>query len=232
MPERVRETDIGAPIVAYLEQQGWDVYQEVKAAYGDPIADVVGVMEHGRARVVWVVECKTTLGLAVLDQALGWLGFAHYVSVAVPPTPCRSRHRAVDYLLKQNGIGWLSVALHDPPWPPEVNELQAPRLHRKAYVRKLLDALNPAQKHLCPAGSTAGAWTPFRQTCDALAREAKAQPGITLKAAVDAIRTHYHSTQTARSCLVKWLGAGKVRGVEGRIEGGMWKLYPKESIHA
>jgi hypothetical protein len=75
------ETDIARPVVAWLQAQGWTVYQEVQ--HQGCVADIVAV----RGPLLWVIECKAQLGLAVLGQALGWQGHAHAISVAVMSDP-------------------------------------------------------------------------------------------------------------------------------------------------
>ena len=218
------ETEIGSQIVRYLEAEGWDVYQEVRAAYGDPVADIVGVCAQGTAKVVWVIECKLSLSLALLDQALGWVHFAHYVSIAIPRLKRGNKHRSAEVLLHDQGIGWLSV---DERPPVSVSELIKPVLHRKAYTRRLLDSLTDEQKHVCAAGSRGGGyWTPFAGTCQELARIAKQTPGISLKDAINSAGHHYRSSQTARTCIARALDMGWVKGVVGKKEGGKWCLYP------
>ena len=74
------EVELARPVVAWLRLQRWEVYQEVQMGNGGPVADIVARLGN----LYWVVECKTKFGLAVMDQAHGWLGYAHLVSVAVP----------------------------------------------------------------------------------------------------------------------------------------------------
>ena len=70
------ETALAARVVSWLEVQHFDVYQEVEHR-GD-VADIIAV----RAGLVWAIECKTTLSLAVMAQAARWQ--THYRSLAVP----------------------------------------------------------------------------------------------------------------------------------------------------
>lgn len=70
------------PLIRWLQDDGWDVYQEVETPSG--VADIVAKMSHGKLELVWVIEGKKTMGEAVLHQATHHLRHAHLVSVAVP----------------------------------------------------------------------------------------------------------------------------------------------------
>ncbi len=72
------EVELARPVVAWLGDLGWEVFQEVSA--GGSVADIVA----RRGPVLWVVEVKRSLGLSLLGQAHAWKRRAHRVSVAVP----------------------------------------------------------------------------------------------------------------------------------------------------
>lgn len=79
----MEERTLAAAVVAWLRAQHYTVYQEVQANSYDSIADIV-VDVNARA---WVIECKRSFGLAVLEDAYRWQGWgASRVSVAVPRT--------------------------------------------------------------------------------------------------------------------------------------------------
>ena len=89
---KVAETDVAKVVVAWLRNQHWDVHQEVApGGGGSPRADIVGV----QGRRLYVVEVKTAFSLAVVEQAMGWLRSAHYVSVAVPAWTVNGAGRGV-----------------------------------------------------------------------------------------------------------------------------------------
>lgn len=75
----MKETDLFQPVREWLEERGFEVYSEVQPGYGGPRADIVGSCKP----IVAVVELKTHLSLALMDQAVSWLGRAHYVYVVV-----------------------------------------------------------------------------------------------------------------------------------------------------
>jgi hypothetical protein len=65
------EAEIGEAVVAWLEAQHWDVYQEVKIYSG--IADIIAV----KGNLLWAIELKKSLTLKVMEQARGWRRPAH-----------------------------------------------------------------------------------------------------------------------------------------------------------
>ena len=146
--------------------------------------------------------------------------FAHRVYAAAP---CR-KPRIGDELFRDVGIGLLDVRLgtHHAWDPPRIVELvRSERWNTRPVA--LAGALRPEHKTHARAGEpTGGHWTPFRETCENLARAVAREPGITLKAAIAAIEHHYRSIAGARSSLATWIKAGKVPGV--RLDAG--KLYP------
>jgi len=222
------EEQLAAAVVAWLQDLKWTVYQEVQVARGDPIADIVAV----QGRLVWVVECKTTLSIALMAQAAKWRIYAHYVSVAVP-IPVRrpggrrirpNRGRAfAENILRDHGIGLIDIT-HGEPF-----ETIPPQLNRKPWVKQLRESLNERHLSYAPAGNAEGRrWTPFQETCDQIRREVRNTPGITLKELMGRITHHYSSSATARSCIAKWVQAGVIRGVRCERDGRIIRLYPQE----
>lgn len=220
------ETDLAPPVIAWLEEDGWEVFQEVVIYQGSPRADLVAT-KHG---LVWVLELKKTLSLDLLDQTAHWTRYAHYSSAVVPQSKKRySRNQLVFQICEWKGIGLLEVG---PPstWHnagPNVGKTVEPRLHRKAMVDKVRDALRPQHKDFAQAGNANGKfWSRFRQTCQDLARVVELSPGITMKQAIERIDHHYSSLSSARTSLALWIERGKVEHVKMRLEGGQTHLYP------
>lgn len=203
----------------------WDVYQEVQTYYSGPIADIVAV-QNG---VVWVVETKKTLSLALIEQGYKWTRDANYVSVAVP------RRRRGDYgfgaeVCKKYKLGVLSVA--DPSeYSHGVSEVWGPKLHRKAMTRYITDCLTPEHKTFAKAGTSTGKrYTPFQGTCITIKKAVESSPGMKLKELVESIDHHYSSSATARSCISKWAQQGIIEGVRCEKEGRFLRFYPDEGI--
>jgi hypothetical protein len=213
--EKMKETDLAKKVVEYLEDLQWDVYQEVQAhSYlGSACADIVAV----NGPVAWVIECKVTAGLRVIEQALRWKGHANMVSIAVPNSSWMAQNVCLKY-----GIGVLHVRKN----LLDVYEVERPHLIRKTSKR-LREKLRPEHKTI-PAGSAnGGQWTPFKETCRNVLRSVKHRPGISMKDLLKNTSTHYASPSSGRACLIRWLDAGVVPGVEIRRDGRNISLYPK-----
>lgn len=222
------ETDIARPVVAWLRDKLWDVHQEVCIGGGGPRADIVGV----QGRLLYVVEVKATLGLAVIEQAMGWRDHAHYVAVAVPrPRRVATGRRFAEQLCRERGIGVLHVGTHH----EAVTVEEQPRLSRSRlipqFVAQLRGVLCEETRSYAAAGNAESRyWSPFRATCEEIRRALGRRGPLTTRELVETIRHHYSSDSSARSTLPKWLDAGKIPGVES--DGGRpmrWRLAAKES---
>lgn len=220
------EQKIAEIVVAYLEALGAEVYQEVEVSGG--VADIVARV-HAE---IWIVEVKQTLRLSLIAQAMDRRRLAHRVYIAAPYT--RNVRDVID-ICDAVGIGLLEVHSGDLNSPhrwdqPKVNE----RVRARRWNRRPVDLaarLKPEHKTHAKAGAVnaAGRWTPFRDTCEQLARVVAAEPGVTLKAAIDRIKHHYSSRSSAVSSVAHWITRGKVAGV--RIEhtdGKPPTLFPVE----
>ena len=64
----MKETVLAEKVIAWLEDYGWDVYQEVQIFPAGEVCDIVAVQN----RIVWAIETKTTFCLAVIAQAEKW----------------------------------------------------------------------------------------------------------------------------------------------------------------
>lgn len=194
------EQALGATIVSHFTGLEWEVFQEVQTRQHGGIADIV--LRQGR--IVGVVECKRTLNLSVIEQAYEWLPYAHFVWTATWHSSPRGR--LVYKILKDNGIGWLSVYGNDDP-----RESVKPAFRRAPPNLQLLtDCLTEQRRHVGAAGSARGGhWTPFRHTGWELERIAKESPGILLKDALDSFKHHYSSTKSAMCNLPEWIDKGK-----------------------
>jgi hypothetical protein len=215
------EAELAAVVVAWLTALGADVYEEVELYRQGPRADIVA-----RVRAeLWIVETKTSMSLALIEQAMERRRFAHRIYIAAP----LYKARAGLALCQELGIGVLGVEVGlglDSP-----SEYDEPRVEMRAQSRRwnsrpvvLARKLEPEHKTHARAGAqTGGHWSPFRRTIERLAQEVAAHPGILLKAAVAGIEHHYRSNAGARTSLAAWIREGKVPGVV--IRDGA--LYPQ-----
>ena len=217
------EVELAKPLIAWLEDQRWEVYQEVQPQNCGYTADIVAVQNN----LVWIIEVKKTFGLTVMEQAHRWGGFGNYISVAVPVSKNMS---AGCYFLKQEGIGVLTIVKPNDYNAPRdcVFELLSPKLNRRINDA-MIKTLTPEHKVYAEAGNANGKrLTPFKQTCRKVWNVVKLKPGISMKELIDRIDTHYSSTACARSCLAQWIQAGKVGGVRAERNGRLLRLYPTE----
>lgn len=221
------EEQLAAAVVQWLRSEQWEVYQEVQICFGGAIADIVAVREP----VVWVIETKRTLSLDAIQQAEDWHGHAHLASVAVPKP--QSRRLAGQRVCRLVGVGLLYVIAPTDWCGSHCTEEQRSRFHRKAKAYRLRSALSDRHKDFAPAGNSRGRrWSPWRETCDRLARVVADSPGIILKDAVASIQTHYYSDASARSSLSRWMREGKIEGVLCERDGRFLRLYPDAEVEA
>lgn len=203
------EQDLAASVVGWLQAMHWEVYQEVTSR-GGPRCDIVAT----QGPLVWAIECKVSLGMAVLVQAMHWRGRANLVSVATTTHPTRGSRS----ILQELRIGALVVA-GERCWESEPAPLS--RLRRNDTRAPLRRALREEQKTFAPAGNAAGDyWTPFQATCKAVRDRIRGlEGGVELKLVVESINHHYASPKSARCHLARWIELGKVDGVRLRREG-------------
>ncbi|MEO1564192.1 MAG: DUF2161 family putative PD-(D/E)XK-type phosphodiesterase [Pseudomonadota bacterium] len=101
----MRETDLYAPVKAFLEGQGYKVKAEVKDC------DVVALRDEDPPLIV---ELKTSLNLTVVLQAVDRLAMSETVYLAVPSgvgPKGRRRKTQVTQLCRRIGIGFMLVDL-------------------------------------------------------------------------------------------------------------------------
>ena len=225
---KIKETALGKPIVAWLESEGWDVYQEVQP-HGGRVADIVAT----RSGILIVVELKTSLTFELLDQIIRWRSDAHQVYAAVPRA--RSDGRRMAYrVFGDHGVGVIEVD------KGAVNSIDngmglrscvrivtPPTLNRKAHVATIRDSLRPEHKTFALAGSARGGhFTEFKATCDRLRGYVTARPGATLKDAINEVNHHYTTDASARTHLAKLIMSGVVKGIRCEKAGKTLNLYP------
>lgn len=217
-PDFKSEEELASFVVPWLEQQNYEVFQEVQLYYGGRRADLVG----RRGSTIVVVEVKLSFGERVIAQSQWWSHEATFSLVAIP---AGRRHGLLEILCQHLGIGVLEVSRYE-----GVKQIVNPRMNR--HRSNHLDDLNDAQKFSGAAGNAKSEyWTPFRQTCSAIREYLKAHDGATLKDTMAAVRHHYQSAATARGSIRKWVDLGKVPGVRSELEDRQIHLYLSETGH-
>jgi hypothetical protein len=212
------EADLARAIISWLADQHWEIFQEVQVKRGGPRADIVA----RQGKLVWVVECKLTFGLSVLDQASYWLGRANLVSIA---TPWRDFGTFTKRAMSGIGLGALVGRSGRGGSQSAVVEVIRPRLFRKRSVP--WSHLAEEHKSFARAGNNRSAfWSPFKETCRKLRSTADEHPGILFRDVLRTIKTHYASVQSARSSLIKWINGGQIEGVKLVRDGRDLRLFP------
>ena len=200
------EQELAQAVVAWLAGRGWTVYQEVEVSRGGRRCDVVAV----RGDLLWAIECKTSIGFAVLEQAHGWLRHAQRVSAATG----RSRSAFAAQVARDYGIGWLVVGARR-----RVRE-RVPPAERARVSQRLRRRLVEEQRTFAPAGNArAQFWSPWKATVLEVQAWAAAHPGGTFAEMVSQVRHHYRTAATARSCLRQHISDGLVPGVRLERDG-------------
>ena len=187
----------------WLQEQHWDVYQEVQRY--SATADIVAI----QGPLVWVIECKTSLTIGVMLQATMWT--VHYRSVAVPSAK-HSKTRNAAYQVARNHfkVGVITVSPHSFAYSDTAIEevIAAPymREYRKSALT-LKDRLEPEHKTFAPAGSADGSkWTPYKRTIRDVRSFLEKNPGSTIRQIQEHITSgHYASPASCRGNLGKAL---------------------------
>jgi hypothetical protein len=221
----VKEVDLARHVVFFLQEFDWEVFQEVRLFQGGARADIVGKRDN----LIRVVEVKTSLTAALVEQAIGWKHWAHYIHVAVPDKRQRKGRRVLEDALRRYGVGLLIVRGSGSRYNPyEVQEAIEARLDRKARAGKFRETLHDAFKNWGEAGNANHEYySPWRDTCREWARYVKRNPGCTLKDLIENGH-HYRSDASAKTSMVKWIDMGKVKGIRIDRDKKVLRLFPTE----
>lgn len=160
---RVQETDLYAPVKAWLEALGY----EVKAEIGP--ADVMAVRPGAEPLIV---ELKAGFSLTLLQQAVARQAVSDQVYVAVPRWSGRAGYRAFKGntgLCRRLGLGVLSVRLED--GFVQLHADPAPFRPRKSQVRRdrLLSEFARREGDPNTGGSRGPVMTAYKQDCARIA---------------------------------------------------------------
>lgn len=195
------EVDIARPVVEWLSDLRYDVYQEVAGYHG--VADIVA----RRGRLIWVVEAKRTFNLHLLEQAHRWRGLAHRVSIAVPKLPSRAQGVALR-VLESFGIGVFVVS------GGHVHHHGTP-LHRAARTDRW-HLCDEQRDHVAAGTAGGGYWSEFKRTAKTARQYVAKHPGCTLSELVAGISHHYATDKSARAHLPRYIREGIIDGI--RVE--------------
>jgi hypothetical protein len=205
---KIREVDIANKTIEYFKKKYKDaeLFQEVQIGErGSRIVDIVLKKED----ILWAIEIKLNLSLALLDQ--GWrnlryfnkssIVFATIVNTKIPSFK-RPTNRARDFAYKiatDYGIGLFKIRIDryelkdiiSDPW-----QIQEPQLKRLPMFR---DSVYLCEEHktFAKAGnSNSKRWTPFQRTKIKLIEYVKNNNGCKLKEVLQNIDHHYASVNS------------------------------------
>jgi hypothetical protein len=196
----VNEIELAESVIAWLESDGWDIYQEVQVYGYGGVADIVAVHDGW---LIWIVECKKSLTLRVMNQASKWP--SHYRSVALLAPKRKNYERSSRDSAYRVAKQYYKIGVMELSKGGELDETEkAPLMrHHHKTSKTILNALAPEHKTYAKAGSRGGShWTPYKSTIRAVEHHVIDNPGCTLKELIEEIgKRHYASTQSARSTL-------------------------------
>jgi len=208
------EKELAAKLIVWLQEQQWNIYQEVNYGYGMPVIDIVAV----QGNIIWAIETKLSLSMALIEQAYFHIDKANYISICTPHIRTTKGHKIARILLNHLGIGYLKVS------ESNISENIAPKLNR--YSSELKNKLNEAQKTYAKAGnSDCKYWSPFQQTSMNIVSYVAKHPGTNLKDLVSNISHHYQTPSTASACISKWIKSGIIKGIICKQEGRFLQIY-------
>ena len=211
--EFTTEEEMATYVIAWLENQDYEVFQEVQMSPKSKRADLVG----RRGSTIAIVETKLSFGEKVIEQANRWRHEATFTLVAVPVV---HHHALLEYACRELGIGILTVSRFEGAWVH-----MSPQMNRRRGSR-LANTLNYGHKTHGVAGAPhSDYWTPFRATCDRLREYLTKHDGATLKECMGEIQHHYQTPSTARGAIRKWVERGKVPGVRAELQGRAIHLF-------
>ena len=229
-----REQDLAARVVGWLQQDGWDVWQELQDRYSGPVLDICA----RRGPATHAIECKMEASFAVLEQAMEWRGRANFVSVAVPVRTLRASastvrsRRMFGRCCEAFGLGLIEVSIDEDWRQIRWGVGQMARVREDRFFCPLAELLTD-ERRAWPAAAgnnRSERYTPFREFCARVRVVVEAEPGITVRAAVErAGEHHYSSDKAARSSILHWIVSGKVHGVRAKPGSRCMQLFPSSA---
>ena len=223
----MKETELAKPVVQWLTDQHWDVYQEVQFNYGGGIADILAVKNN----IMWIIETKTSMTFTVLEQASKWL--SHYRSIAIPSAK-RDTGRKFSYLLADKvNVGIIEVNTRTFNGSYLVTEIEPAKLMREhnEYCRKFMfPKLREEHKTFAEAGNNHGnRYTPYQGTINQVRNYIQKNPGCTIKEIFDELgRCHYSNTQSAKGSVLSALQTFESSWCETVRDEKQFRFYIKD----
>lgn len=208
----MKESDLAKKAIEYFEKEGFEVFQEVQlSGYGSRVVDIVLKKDN----ILWGIEIKKNLSLALLDQ--GWRNLRYFNKSAIVFSKSvnysilsfkRSENRARNFAFKiaeDYGIGLFQIEVDKKRdgqiviWEPE-SKLEPKLIEKPVFKDSIF--LCDRHKSFAEAGNSNGKrWTPFQATKENLIKYIKKNEGCKLRNALQNIEHHYSSINSGVSCL-------------------------------
>ena len=187
MKQKIKESDIAKKAMEWLILDGWDVYPEVAPwGAGMPRCDLVGVRKLRHATIIWAIECKTSMSIKVIEQAVKWKQHAHYSSVCIP-RPARRGNISGITICETMGIG---VLFFPRKIDKDIHERLKPVFHR-IISTVILNNLHEDCKRADPSAPSGYFSTPYQRTLIEAKKYLRGKEWISLKTVMSYISHHY-----------------------------------------
>lgn len=209
-----KETELASKVVDWLNDQGWEVWQEVRFHTYCAIHDIIAIKDN----ITWCIECKLSFNLKVIEQA--YRSNTIFKSIAVPTTNSFGQ-----MICNRLGIGILVVGKNtDSVYNRSGKIFRENYRYSKDIVKKLKDI----PKSFARAGSKGGYWTPYKETIRSIRAYILTHEGCTLKEIMHELKHHYASDATARICIRKSLEEYEIDWCKVVKDGKVFRYYIKK----
>lgn len=214
------EEQFAEKVVAYLLEEGWEVFQEVEPMRGRSVADIVCTKDNK----MLVVECKLALGISVMAQAWHWKDFADYIAVAVPSSACGfTKEKEFCYdILRMFGIGLITASGLKVKW--NINYKKQPARQKSILTKSLTEQ----HKTWAKAGNNKRSkWSPFQETVTNITKYVTENNGCDIDVMLNEITTHYKKASTAKASILKYIRMGVIKNITAKTKDKVTRLYTK-----
>lgn len=181
------------PLKEYMENLGYEVYPEIEVGWNKR-ADIIG----RNSPAICIVEMKTSLSMELLDQAIRWIPYAHYIYIAIPERK-KDIPVIVRRVLSQHKIGILEVSSYK--WQKVHDSLPA-RFNRPRLNTNWDKYLTPLHKTWDIQGGAVqgGHLTPYKRTIHHVRNYlARQRDWVYMKDILEHCETHYASPKNSLS---------------------------------
>jgi len=223
----MKETELAEAVIAWLEMDGWDIYQEVQVYSYSGVCDIIAT----KGFLVWAIECKLNLTWGLIEQVSRWR--THFRSIAVPRAKAKTRGRYTAYRVCNQffNLGIIEVNRYYAD-KFDVHELKPAPLMREYHelAKNVFSRLRPEHKTHAKAGSTRGnMWTPYKHTMSRVKRFIGDNPGCTLKEIMEHTgEGHYAHMKSARASIKDALFTIEKKWCRVDTETIPWRYYLRD----